>query len=302
MSSSRIRKAVIPVAGLGTRFLPATKVVPKEMLPVAGRPLIQFAVEEAAAAGLETVILVVNRRKNIIAGYFDRDPQLETVLAQGGKREEERLIRRLSELAKVLTTQQERPLGLADAIRRARPLVGHEPFAVILPDALIDSAIPCILQLMDCHRKHPGCIVATQLVEPCDVSRFGIVDVVPLPGASSHERAMRVTALTERPQIETKTSRYGIFGRYILEPDIFSFIETIQPGFAGELQLTDALQLASGSIPIHAYRFDGVHYDAGSKLGFLQATLAYSLKDPELSGPLRHYLSALELNRIESVS
>jgi UTP--glucose-1-phosphate uridylyltransferase len=301
MTSSKIRKAVIPAAGLGTRFLPATKVVPKEMLPIAGRPLIQFAVEEAAAAGLETVILVVNGRKSLVAGHFDRDPQLESLLAQTGKRKEERLVRRLSELAEVRTTWQEQPLGLAHAIRCARPLVGDEPFAVILPDALIDSAVPCIRQLMECYEKHTGCIVATQLVAPSDVSRFGIVDVVPMSDTSCDGHAMRVTALTERPQLKPSTSRYGIFGRYILEPEIFLSIENTRPGFGGELQLTDALQLACGRVPIYAYRFEGVHYDAGSKLGFLQATLGYSLKDPELAGSLRDFLAGPALTVLESV-
>jgi UTP--glucose-1-phosphate uridylyltransferase len=301
MSSCKIRKVVIPAAGLGTRFLPATKVIPKEMLPIAGRPLIQFAVEEAAAAGLETVILVVNRRKSLIACHFDRDVQLESALSQGGKSEEAELVRCLSGLAEVRTALQERPLGLADAIRSAQTLVGDEPFAVILPDALIDSAVPCVRQLMDCYENRRGCVVATQLVEPSEVSRFGIVDVVPIPDASCDGRAMRVTALTERPQLEPSTSRYGIFGRYILEPEIFSSIENTRPGFSGELQLTDALRLSSASVPIYAYRFEGVHYDAGNKLGFLQATLGYSLKDPELAGPLRDYLAALELTPIESV-
>jgi UTP--glucose-1-phosphate uridylyltransferase len=302
MKSSRIRKAVIPAAGFGTRFLPATKVVPKELLPIAGRPLIQFAVEEAAAAGIETVILVVNRRKSLVARHFDRDPQLENLLAQSGKGEEERLVRRLSELAEVRTTWQEQPLGLADAIRRARSFVGDEPFAVILPDALIDSVVPCIRQLMDCYAAHPGCIVATQLVEPSEVGRFGIVDVAPMSNTSCDGRAMRVTALTERPQPTPDTSRFGIFGRYILEPQIFLSIENIRPGFGGEFQLTDALQLTSTRDPIYAYRFEGVHYDAGSKLGFLQATLWYSLKDPELRSLLREYITTLDPTPAESIS
>jgi UTP--glucose-1-phosphate uridylyltransferase len=300
-SSQRIRKVVIPAAGLGTRFLPATKAVPKEMLPIGGRPLIQFAVEEAAASGLETVILVIGRGKGQIAEHFSRNVHLETALSRRGKAGEAEVVCRLSELADVRTVWQEAPLGLADAIRRARSLVSNEPFAVILPDALIDSAVPGIRQLMDCYEKHPGCIIATQKVDPSEVDRFGILDVVPMPDPYFGGRTLRVTSLTERPRPELVTSRYGIFGRYILEPEIFRYIENTRPGFGGELQLTDSLQLCSTSMPIYAYRFEGRHYDAGDKLGFLQATLAYSLKDPELARPLREYLATLEPIPIESV-
>ena len=293
MTAHAIRKVVIPAAGLGTRFLPATKVVPKEMLPLAGRPLIQFSVEEAVASGIETVIFVLSEQKSLIPQYFSRDLPLETVLAQRGQCEMAQAIRHLSELAEIRIAWQERQLGLADAIRCARALIGDEPFAVILPDALIDAPLPCIRQLMNCYERHPGCLVATQTVELSEVGRFGIVDVAALADPCCQGRTLRVNFLIERPQRDQVTSCYGIFGRYILEPDIFSDIDRTSVGFGNELQLTDSLQLYSRTRPVYAYRFEGKHYDAGNKWGFLQATVAYSLKDPELGPPFREYLAGL---------
>lgn len=294
MSKSNVRTAVIPAAGLGTRFLPATKILPKEMLPIIDRPLIQFAVEEAAASGLEKVILVIGPGKTLLEGHFKRNIILEDILLRQGKIEIAEQIRRLSTLADIQTVWQESPLGLADAVRSARSLIADEPFAVILPDALIDSSVPCIRQLMECYEKHPGCVIATRKVESSEVSRFGILDLMPMMDPCCEGRISRVNTLIERPQPSSTTSRHGIFGRYILEPDIFSCIERTRPGFGGELQLTDSLLLCCGHAPVYAYLFEGRHYDAGSKLGFLQATLAYALKDPELELPLRQYLSTLE--------
>lgn len=285
MSSRTIRKAVIPAAGLGTRLLPATKVVPKEMMPIGGRPLIQFAVEEAAASGLETVILVVSLNNSLLAEYFHRDRRLEETLLRRGRNGDAELIRRLSQLAEVRTVCQEAPLGLADAVSAARPLIHDEPFAAILPDALIDSAVPCTLQLMDCYAKHPGCVVATQLVDSAEVDRFGILDVSPIHNSHIDGRIMRVNSLVERPRPGSVSSRHGIFGRYILEPEIFGSIERTPPGLNGELQLTDALKVHIAQGPVYAYQFEGTHYDAGSKLGFVEATVAYALKDPEI-GPI----------------
>ncbi len=294
--SSRIRKVVIPAAGLGTRFLPATKAIPKEMLPVAGQPLIQFAVEEAAASDLETVIFVLGKGKNSVREHFQRDSALEEALAKQGKQESLDLVRRLSQLAEIRTVWQHAPLGLADAIRSARSLVGDEPFAVILPDALINSDKPCIAQLMECYDRHPGCITATRIVDASEVERFGILDVIPIHDRCCRGRTLAVNSVTERPQAASVTSRYGVFGRYILEPEIFAAIERIQPGRAGELQLSDALLVCGNTVPLYAYCFEGQHYDAGSKLGFLQASLAYALKDPGLDLPLREYLATLEIS------
>ncbi|HTR67445.1 MAG TPA: UTP--glucose-1-phosphate uridylyltransferase [Terriglobales bacterium] len=294
MGSSPIRKAVIPAAGLGIRFLPVTKVVPKEMLPVAARPLIQYAVEEAAASGIESVVLVVSRGKGLLAEYFHRNRPLENALARRGQEGELEAIRRLSELVEIRTVWQQELLGLADAVRTARSFIGDAPFAVILPDALIDAPVPCLRQMMDCYEQHRGCIVATQMVEPAEVERYGILDVMPMRDPCCGGRTMNVTSLIERPRPGTTASRYGVFGRYILEPEIFASIEHTRPGFNGELQLTDALNLCSAHVPLYAYCFEGRHYDAGSKLGLLQANIAYTLKDPELSGPLREHLLSLQ--------
>ena len=293
MSKTKIRTAVIPAAGLGTRVLPATKVVPKEMLPVADKPLIQFAVEEASASGLETVIFVLGPGKELLADHFQPDEVLEEILRKQGKDAVAEQIRRLSALAEVRTVLQENPLGLADAIRCARPLISDEPFAVILPDALIDSQVPCTRQLMDCYDAHPGCIIATRMVESSEVNRFGILDLLPMHDSCCNGHVSRVNTLVERPQPSSVISRYAIFGRYILEPNIFSFIDRTRPGFGGELQLTDALLLCCGQVPIYACHFEGRHYDAGSRLGFLEASVTYALKDPELEQPLREYLLSL---------
>jgi UTP--glucose-1-phosphate uridylyltransferase len=298
--SSKIRKVVIPAAGLGTRFLPATKVVPKELLPVAGKPLIQYAVEEAAASGLETVILVLSHSKSLIAEHFQRNLGLETILSQRGRYEDAELVRQLSNLAEIQTVWQDQPLGLADAIRCARPAVEDEAFAVILPDALIDSTKPCIAQMLACRENHPGCIVATQTVDPSQVERFGILDVMSTHDPCGDERTLRVTSLTERPPAGTTSSRHGIFGRYILEPDIFAAIEQTRPARGGELQLTDSLSLCCGPVPIYAYRFEGLHYDCGSPLGFLEATIAYALKDPMMAEPLRAHFTAQEQAAFQS--
>jgi UTP--glucose-1-phosphate uridylyltransferase len=299
-SKNRIRKAVIPAAGLGTRFLPASKVVPKELLPLASRPLIQFAVEEAVASGLDTLILVLSRAKSLVAEYFRHDVTLEQTLMRLGHDHGAALVRHLSELADIRVVWQETPLGLADAIRTARPLLADEPFAVILPDAIIDSTVPCIRQLMQCYENYPGCIVATQMVEPSETDRFGILEVTSFADFSCGGRALRVTNLTERPHEKSTCSRYGIFGRYILEQEIFDSIEQTRPGFANELQLTDALLVCARRVPLYAYHFEGVHYDAGSKLGYLQASVSFALKDPELAGPLREYLSWLAPSAVES--
>jgi UTP--glucose-1-phosphate uridylyltransferase len=210
MTSRKIRKVVIPAAGLGTRFLPATKVVPKELLPIAGRPLIQFAVEEAVASGLELVILVISAAKSLVAGHFSRDLALETSLLRSGKTQEAEVVRGLAQMVEIRTVRQDVPLGLADALRQTRSLIGAEPFAVILPDAVIDSAVPAIRQLMDCHQKHNGCVIATQRVSPAEVERFGILDVLPMHDSDFNNRTLRVTSLTERPRRELATSDYGL--------------------------------------------------------------------------------------------
>ena len=290
---SEIKKAVIPAAGLGTRFLPATKVLPKEMLPVAGRPVIQYAVEEAAASGIETVIVVIGPGKDLIPKHFSRDMNLEETLLRRGWHKTAETIRGLAESIEIKTAWQEKPLGLAHAIGAARHLLDDEPFAVILPDALIDAVVPCTRQLIDCYRENPGYVIATQLVRPNEVDRFGIVETE--AGSAAGARVSRITSLLERPPQGLTNSRVGIFGRYILLPEVFSSISKTPPGRGGEFQLTDALSMSAQSTAVYAYRFDGEHFDVGSKLGFVQATVKYAMKDPALAEPLLEYLSSVGL-------
>ena len=289
-----VRKVVIPAAGLGTRFLPVTKGVPKELLPIAGKPLIQYAVEEAAASGLETVILVVSPGKQQLAEYFKSDPILEKRLLEHGRGAHAQALRDLTSLAEIRTVYQDSPRGLAHAVGCARTEVGDEPFAVILPDALIDSVVPCTRQLVDCYDGEGGCVIATREVDACEVGSFGILDVEPVPDAQS-KRVLRVLSLMEKPKAEAVTSRYGIFGRYILDPAIFSCIDRLRPGFAGELQLTDALAAYSRRSAVFGYCFEGIHYDAGDKAGFIQATIDYALKSPDLSERVRQHLASRDL-------
>lgn len=289
MPNTRVRKAVIPAAGLGTRFLPATKVVPKELLPIAGRPIIQYAVEEAAASGIETVILVIGPGKELITEHFRPNVALENTLASRGWTKEARDLHRIADLVEIKTVWQAEPIGLANAIAVAEPAVNEEPFAVILPDALIDSGVPCTRQLIDSYSDSWGCLVATQPIKTEEVERFGIVEVE--LGLNPGSRLARVTRLVERPAPGTTQSRMGIFGRYILSPRVFSKISKLSPGRGGELQLTDALSLLACSEPVYALQFEGEHFDAGSKAGFIQATLRYALKDPALSGSVIECLS-----------
>lgn len=288
LSEHQIRKAVIPVAGLGTRFLPVTKTIPKEMLPIANKPLIQYAVEEAVASGLESVILVIGRGKRALTDYFQRNREWEHLLASRGQQSEAESLRRLSDSIDITTVWQDSPQGLGHAIGCARSQVGDEPFAVILPDALIDAAVPCILQLMRCYVRQPGCVIATREIQPWEVERFGILDVVPALSPSARSDVLRVLSLSERRVPSPgKPHYYGIFGRYILPGSIFRCIEQVSPGMNGEYQLTDALARCCRDIPTYGFRFEGEHFDAGDKIGFLEATLHYALKDEATAVHLR---------------
>ena len=273
-----VRKAVIPAAGLGTRLLPFTKTVPKEMLPVAGKPLIQWAVEEAVASGIETVVLVINRNKDLLARHFESDVKLEHDLQQHGRTKEAGMLRELSGLCKVKVVFQESPRGLGDAIIRTKPEVGDEPFAVILPDVLFDSSTPVTQQLIDCCGRHSGSVVATRIVADDEVERCGIVTAIPWQHDCCSGRASHVGAILERPRSGEVSSRYGIAGRYILTPQIFDCITKIKPGFAGELQLSDALSLLAQREPLCAYQADAVHYDCGNINEYLEAELAFTSK------------------------
>jgi UTP--glucose-1-phosphate uridylyltransferase len=288
----KIVKAVIPAAGFGTRMLPATKVVPKEMLPVAGKPLIQHAIEEAAASGIETVVVVVRELKSLIQKHFARDHELDSFLNDRGMSTSANLLRDLAKIAKLQFVQQRRPLGLADAVLSARPFVGDDPFVVLLPDVIMVSREPVVRQLIGAHEETGGSVLAIREVEPQDVQRFGIVRVA-RSGTGSTKSSVRISGLVEKPSPERAPSRLGVFGRYLLEPSIWDAIAQTNPDPSGEVQLTDALNLLCQNELLFGVCFEGRHYDAGDRIGYLQANIELSLEDPRLREPLLNYLSGI---------
>lgn len=289
-SVRRIRKAVIPVAGLGTRLLPMTKAVPKEMLPVGTKPLIQFAVEEAVSSGIEEIIFVVAPGRRTIEEYFRRDLSLETMLEQHGRREEAERIRSLSCCATFRIVQQDQPLGLGHAVGCARSLLGGEPFAMILPDALILACQPCLRQLMNSYERFRGSYIATRKVGVGDLCRFGILKIVPVDDSQSEGILYLVKGLVEKPAPESAPSHFGVFGRYLFEPEIFDCLEQVRPDRNNEIQITDALALYCRNFLLYAFCFEGDHYDAGNKLGLLEASVAVGLRDPEIGDGCRRFL------------
>jgi UTP--glucose-1-phosphate uridylyltransferase len=288
----KIVKAVIPAAGFGTRLLPATKVVPKEMLAIAGKPLIQYAVEEAAASGIETVVVVVRGPKCLIQAYFAPDHELESFLNDRGMSASANLLRDLPKIAKLHFVEQRRPLGLADAVLCARPFVGDDPFVVLLPDVIMVSREPVVGQLMGAHEESGGSVLAVREVGPQDVRRFGIIRVA-RTGTGSIKSSVRITGLLEKPSFERAPSRLGVFGRYLLESSIWDAIAQTSPDASGEVQLTDALNLLCQNELLFVVCFEGRHYDAGDRIGYLQANIELSLADPRLREPLLHYLSGI---------
>ncbi len=291
-NGKRIVKAVIPAAGFGTRMLPSTKAVPKELLPVAGKPLIQYAVEEAAASGIETVILVVRGHKSLIRSHFARDLELESFLGERRLSASIELIRNLAELADLRYVEQKNPLGLAHAISCARSLVGDEPFAVLLPDVIVAHCEPVIGQLMRARERHGGSVVAVREVEPQDLGRFGIVRAERSTVTPS-SNSIPVTGLVEKPSADKAPSRLSVFGRYLLEPVIWSAIAQTHADASGEVQLTDALNLLCETEPLFGFCFEGRHYDAGDRIGYLKANIELSLQSPELRQPLLQHLSGI---------
>ena len=288
----RITKAVIPAAGFGTRLLPATKAVPKEMLPVAGKPLIQYAVEEAAASGIETVIVVVRDNRPLIQEHFARNHELESCLSERGLSKSPDFLRSVSELINLQYVQQKTPLGLAHALSCAQPLVGDESFVVLLPDVIVLASSPVTSQLIRAHAQVGGSAIAIRKVEPQDVSRFGIVQFDG-PIVTSPEKPLRITGLVEKPSRERAPSLLGVFGRYLLEPTIWSAIALTRADARGEVQLTDALNTLCQQTSLFGVYFDGRHYDAGDRFGYLQANIELSLEDPRLREPLLQYLSGI---------
>jgi len=286
----RVRKAVFPAAGLGTRFLPATKASPKEMLPLVDKPLIQYVVEEAVASGIESVIIVTGRGKTAIEDHFDVSFELETLLRERGREHDLKETRAVSELTRVSYVRQNEALGLGHAILQARDLVGDEPFAVMLSDDIIDSRVPALRQLLDVYEKYESPVVAAMPVEGDAISRFGALDVDEIS-----DGIYRVKDMVEKPEASQAPSNLAIIGRYVLTPDIFEEIEKTKPGAIGEIQITDAMRALLQKRDFYAVRFEGTRYDAGDKLGFLIATVEMALKHSELAPQFREYLKSLKL-------
>ena len=281
-----IRKAVFPAAGFGTRFLPATKVSPKEMLPLVDKPLIQHGVEEARAAGIRDMIIVTGRGKNAIEDHFDVSFELEAMLEKKGDGKMHALIRSISEMGDFFYVRQNMPLGLGHAVLRTMDLVGEEPFAVVLSDDVIDSKVPVLRQMIDVYEKYSaGAVLAIQKVPREHVSRYGIIE-----GRKIAEGVYEIVDMVEKPRPEKAPSDLAIIGRYILPPSIFPALQATKPGAGGELQLTDAIRALLSEERVLGYAFEGVRYDAGTKLGFLMANIAFALKDPEIGPGLRAFL------------
>jgi len=283
----KLRKAVIPVAGLGTRFLPATKTVPKELLPIVDIPSIQYVVQEAVDAGIEEIIFVTGRGKDGIEDHFDEAPELEQVLADRGNQDMVKMLRRIAEMTEVVSVRQKKPLGLGHAVLCARDLVGNEPFAVMLADDLIDSAMPCIRQLLDIFQTSNESVVALMEVPPAEVHQYGVIK-----GKLVKERLYEVEAMVEKPPASEAPSRMAIIGRYVLRPEIFSILQKLPSGKGGEIQLTDGLAQLVRERKIYGCEFDGDRYDIGDKFGFVRATIAYALKRPDLKDKVVEYLKS----------
>jgi UTP--glucose-1-phosphate uridylyltransferase len=289
----RVRKAVFPAAGLGTRFLPATKAQPKEMLPLVDKPIIQYGVEEAVAAGCDQIIIVTGRGKQAIEDHFDVSYELEKMLVERVKTDLLKIVRQISDLIHIAYVRQKEALGLGHAVLTARELVGNEPFAVLLADDVIDAEVPCLKQMMDVFEKTQCSVLATQVVEGPGIAAYGVLDGKPVPG--SNGKLYEVLSLVEKPRPEEAPSNLAVIGRYILTPTVFETLSNLKAGAGGELQLTDGLRALLQKEKIYGYVFDGKRHDTGDKLGFLKATVEFALKRPDLGGPLRQYLKSLNL-------
>lgn len=286
----RIRKAVFPAAGLGTRFLPATKASPKEMLPLVDKPLIQYVVEEAVSSGVESILIVTGRDKSPIENHFDISFEMEEVLKSRGKTEMYELIRNVSDIARISYTRQKQALGLGHAIYQGKDFVGNEPFAALLADDIVDAETPALQQMVDVFEKYQAPVIATMQVPGEAISRFGVIDAEEVePGV------FKINDMVEKPKFEDAPSDLAIIGRYIFTPDIFEAIEKTTPGAGGEIQITDAMRLLLKERPFYAVKLDGVRHDAGDKLGFLIATVEFALKRADLGDEFRAYLKSLTL-------
>ncbi|MEO8126098.1 MAG: UTP--glucose-1-phosphate uridylyltransferase GalU [Bryobacteraceae bacterium] len=290
----KVRKAVFPAAGLGTRFLPATKAQPKEMLPLVDKPLIQYGVEEVLQSGIQNIIIVTGRGKSAIEDHFDVSFELEHLLESRGKKELLASVRSVSDMIDICYVRQKEALGLGHAILRAKELVGREPFAAVLSDDVIDAEIPCMRQLLDVYEYFGASVVALMEVPKDRISAYGVVDAEPVTHNGTQDRLYRIRNMVEKPKMEDAPSNLAIIGRYVLTPEIFSSIEAVQPGSGGEIQLTDGLKHLLRNRPVYGYKFEGTRYDAGDKLGFLTATVEFALKRYDLGGPFREYLRGMK--------
>jgi UTP--glucose-1-phosphate uridylyltransferase len=292
---AKVRKAVFPAAGLGTRFLPATKAQPKEMLPLVDKPLIQYGVEEAIHSGVQNIVIVTGRGKVAIEDHFDVSFELEHLLETRGKKDLLATVRSVSDLIDISYVRQKEALGLGHAVLRAKELVGHEPFAVILSDDVIDAEVPCLRQLLDVYEFYGAPVVALMEVPKDQISSYGVVDAEPVAHNGGRDRLYRIRNMVEKPKAADAPSNLAIIGRYVLTPEVFHSLGAIEPGSGGEIQLTDGLKHMLRSRPIYGYRFEGNRYDAGDKLGFLKATVEFALKRYDLGADFRQYLKTLSL-------
>jgi UTP--glucose-1-phosphate uridylyltransferase len=288
--AQRVRKAVFPAAGLGTRFLPATKASPKEMLPLVDKPLIQYAVEEAIASGIEQVILVTGRGKTAIEDHFDTSKELEMLLEEKGKKQLLREIREISNMVDFAYVRQKEALGLGHAILAARNLVGEEPFAVFLGDDVIDARVPAMRQMLDVYRRYQASVLAVVRVPRAQISAYGVIEPERMA-----DGLYRVRDLVEKPPVERAPSELAVIGRYVLTPRVLEKLAETKPGKGGEIQLTDGLRALLADEPIYALEIEGERYDAGDKLGFLKANVSFALKRPDLREEFRKFLRGLDL-------
>mgnify|MGYP002585255512 CR=1 FL=1 len=285
----KIRKAIIPAAGLGTRFLPATKAQPKEMLPIVDKPTIQYIIEEAIASGIEEILIITGRSKKCIEDHFDKSVELELELEKSGKQEMLKMVRDISDMVDIHFIRQKEPKGLGHAIQCAKTFVGDEPFAVLLGDDIVyNEEKPCLKQLIDCYDEYKTSVLGVQTVPEKDVNKYGIVD-----GLHIEDRVYKVKGLVEKPAVEEAPTNVAILGRYIITPQIFKVLENTKPGKGGEIQLTDALLTLMEEEAMYAYDFEGTRYDVGDKLGFLKATVEYALRKEELRDGFIEYLRTI---------
>jgi len=289
--TKKVRKAVFPAAGLGTRFLPATKASPKEMLPLVDKPLIQYGVEEAVASGIESILIITGRDKAAIEDHFDISFELEQVLKERGKIKEYNAVRAISEIARITYIRQKQALGLGHAIYQAKDFVGDEPFAVMLPDDIMDSETPSLKQLIDVYEKYDAPVMATMRIEGEAISRFGVIDAEEV-----EPNVYKIKDVVEKPKYEDAPSDMAVIGRYIFTPELFDALEKTEPGAGGEIQVADGLRtLLKAGRPYYAVKLEGTRHDAGDKLGFLIATVEFALQREDLGAEFREYLRTLNL-------